>query len=228
MNYADQQRNPSKHLVGFGVVVVLHLLLAWALMAGLARKIVDVVKEPLETKIIEEVKPPPPPPPENLPPPPKNLPPPPAFVPPPEVQVATPPTPAPSITTTTVAPPPAPVNLSPAAPAVEAPAPPAAAPRAAQPAIGNVSACAPKAEDYPPAAVRAAAVGTTKVRFTIDAQGKMVKAEVARSAGSSREHRALDRVAVDKLSDCTFKPGVDEAGRPVGGSFEVEYVWKLE
>ena len=46
--------------------------------------------------------------------------------------------------------------------------------------------------------------------------------------GSSREHRMLDRLAVAKLSECTFKPGADENGKPIGGSFDVEYVWKLE
>jgi protein TonB len=49
-----------------------------------------------------------------------------------------------------------------------------------------------------------------------------------KSAGGSREHKLLDRLAVAKLSECTFKPGADENGKPVGGSFDVEYVWKLE
>jgi periplasmic protein TonB len=227
VNYAERQRNPSRHLVGFGVVVVLHILLAWALMAGLARKIVEVV-QPLETKIIEEVKPPPPPPPENLPPPPKNLPPPPSFVPPPEVQVTPPPTPQPTITATTVEPPPAPMTIAPA-PTPEAPPAPAGPRVAARPAIANAQACAPKNEDYPAAAVRANAVGMTRLRFTIDGQGKLAKPpEVVRSAGSSREHRLLDRLAIEKLSECAFTPGQDENGRPTGGSFDFEYVWKLE
>ena len=75
MDYAQQQRNPGKHAVGIGIVLVMHLLLAWAIVSGLARKVVDVIKAPIETKIIEEVAPPPPPPPENLPPPPKFAPP---------------------------------------------------------------------------------------------------------------------------------------------------------
>ena len=104
-DYADQQRKPGRHLVGLGIVVVMHLLLGWALVSGLARKVVEVIKNPIETKIIEEVKPPPPPP-ENLPPPPKTAPPPPSFVPPPEVVVAPPPTPAPAITVQTTTPPP--------------------------------------------------------------------------------------------------------------------------
>ncbi len=237
MDFGQEQRNPGKHMVGIGVVLGLHVLLGWALLNGLAQRMVEVIKGPIETKIIEEVKPPPPPPPENLPPPPKFAPPPPSFVPPPEVVVNPPPTVAPVITTTTVAPPPAPVRIAPppvaAPPAPPAPPPPPppppAPPRvAAKPAIGNVAACAPKNEDYPAAAVRAEATGTTRIRFTVDATGKLSNAEVVKPAGSSREHRQLDRVALSKLSECTFKPGNDETGKPVGGTFEVEYVWKLE
>jgi len=227
VNYAEQQRNPGKHVVGIGVVIAMHVLVAWALVSGLARKVVDVIKAPIETKIIEEVAPPPPPPPENLPPPPKFAPPPPSYVPPPEVVVTNPP-PAPAITVTREVPPPAPVTIAPA-PAPEAPpAPPAPPPQAARPAIANVSACAPNNSDYPPAAIRAEATGTTRIQFTVGADGKMTKAEVIRRAGSSREHRLLDRIALDKLSECTFKAGADATGKPVGGTFEVEYVWRIQ
>ena len=90
MDYAQAQRNPGKHLTGIGIVVVLHVLLGWALVSGLARKVVEVIKAPIETKIIEEVKPPPPP--ETPPPPPPKMAlPPPSFVPPPEIQIANPP-----------------------------------------------------------------------------------------------------------------------------------------
>ena len=63
MDYADTQRNGSRHAMGFGIVVVLHLILGWALMNGLAQRLVEVIKAPIETKIIEEAKPPEPPPP---------------------------------------------------------------------------------------------------------------------------------------------------------------------
>ena len=66
------------------------------------------------------------------------------------------------------------------------------------------------------------------MRFSVGADGKMASVEVAQSAGPSREHKMLDRVAVAKLSECTFRAGVDENGRPMGGSFSVEYVWKLD
>ena len=225
MNYAEQQRDPGKHALGIGIVIVLHILLGWALINGLARTMIDVIKGPIETKIIEEIKPPPPPP-ENLPPPPKAAPPPPSFVPPPEVVVNPPPTPAPAITVTPVAPPPAaPVTIAPAAP--EAPPAPAPAPprAAAVAAITSVSDCKP---DYPAAALKDEATGTTKIRFTIDATGKMIGAEVLRSAGPSRAHKALDRAAVNGLGECKFRPGRDESGKAVGAFADVEYVWKLQ
>jgi protein TonB len=206
LDFAEQQRNPGRHVVGIGIVLALHVVLGWALVTGLAQRMVEVIKSPIETKILDEVRPPPPPPPENLPPPPKFQPPPPSFVPPPEVNVAPPPVPAPTITTVITPPPPAPVTITPAPP--PAPAPPAPAP--------------------PPPAPRAEATGTTIIRFTVGADGKVESSQITRSAGPSREHKMLDRVAQTKLSECTFKPGIDENGRPVGGTTSVEFVWKIE
>jgi len=123
----------GSHGVGIVVVVAVHVLIGYALLSGLARKVVDAVREPVQVHLIETVKPPPPPPPE----PPKRIvklaprlaPPPPAYVPPPQVVVA--PTPAPTITAVTQTPP-----VAPPAPAlVAAPAPPA---RAEPVAIGLV------------------------------------------------------------------------------------------
>jgi protein TonB len=228
LDYADTQRSGGKHAVGFGVVVVLHLILGWALLNGLAQRMVEVIKGPLDTKIIEEQAKPPPPPPENLPPPPKFQPPPPSFVPPPEVNVNPPPMPAPTITTTQVAPPPAPFVPAPP-PVVAAPAPPAPPRAAAKPVIANVNDCAPTSDDYPAAAKRAEATGTTRIRFTVGPDGRLAgQPEIVKSAGSSREHKMLDRLAASKLSECKFRAGVDENGKPMGASFDVDYVWKLD
>lgn len=125
MNFAQRQRDPRRHLVGFTVVVLFHVALVYALITGLAKKVVDVVRAPIETKVIEEIKKPPPPPEVVVPPPPKLEAPPPPFIPPPEVQIATPPPPQPTITAVTPTPPPAPVVIAPAPPVVAAPAPPA-------------------------------------------------------------------------------------------------------
>ena len=226
MNYAESQRNPGKHPVGLIIVIVMHVLLAWALVSGLARKVVDVVKGVNETKIVEEVKPPPPPPPENLPPPPKNLPPPPSFVPPPEVQINTPQVQQPTITTTTVAPPPAEVRVAPP----PSPAPPAPAP--ATRVVGrnatinaNDPGCKP---EFPAAAQRAGVTGVSRIRFAVDANGKVTSAEVLAPSGPSREHRLLDKAAKEALAQCPFKAGVDENGKPIGTNIDVEYIWKLD
>lgn len=227
MNYADQQRNPTKHAVGLGVVIVMHIILGWALLNGLARKVVEVVKGPIETKIIEEIKPPPPPPPENLPPPPKLPPPPPAYMPPPEVQIVNPP-PAPTITVQTVTPPPpVPVVIAPVAPeAPPAPPPVAAAPLRIAPVVNFNTDC--EKPPYPAAAARAETTGVVRVKVTVGVNGRAISTEIARSSGPTREHRLLDRATESAIRDtCKFKPGTVD-GKPEPLTTFVEYSWKLE
>ena len=50
MNFAEQQRNPGKHLIGFGVVLALHLLLGYALVTGLAQRLVTLVNLATDTR----------------------------------------------------------------------------------------------------------------------------------------------------------------------------------
>lgn len=227
MDYAQQQRNPGKHVVGMLVVIALHVLLGIALVYGLSRKEIEVAMAPIETKIIEEVKPPPPPPPVNLPPPPKTAPPPPSFVPPPEIQVAPPPTPAPTITTTPVAPPsPAPVTIAPPpAPAVAPAAPPAppAPPVRTTPKL-DFNACAKP--EYTAQTRRADAQGTVVVAYTMDVNGSISEARVEKSSGMSREHKILDRMTLEAVQACKGTPGTVD-GKPEKLSGRIEYVWKL-
>src|SRR2546421_10094258 len=87
------------------MVIVLHIALGYALVTGLARKVVEVIKQPIETKLIEEIKKPPPDTPP--PPPPKLAAPPPPFIPPPEINIQVPViTQAPTITVQRETPPP--------------------------------------------------------------------------------------------------------------------------
>jgi protein TonB len=128
---------------GIAVVVALHVLIGYALVSGMARKGLDLVKKPLEAVLIQEVTIPPPPPPPPPPPkkvePAKEIPkvqaPPPPYVPPPDV-----PPPAASAAPVIVAiptPPPAaaviapPPPAAPAAPVAHVPAPVAPAPKQA-------------------------------------------------------------------------------------------------
>ena len=89
MNFSQRQADPRRHLVGIAFVILFHAFIVWALVSGLAKKVVEVVRAPIETKVIEEIKKPPPPPEVVVPPPPKMEAPPPPFIPPPEVQIAT-------------------------------------------------------------------------------------------------------------------------------------------
>ncbi len=42
MDFARQQRNPTRHLIGITSVVLLHVLVVYALVTGLARTVVEV------------------------------------------------------------------------------------------------------------------------------------------------------------------------------------------
>jgi len=233
MAYARRRGHPARHPAAAVAVIGLHVLLGYALVTGTAHRVIERLQAPVQARIVDEPKhpPPPPPPPEMLPVP--LLPPPPAYVPPPEVRVAPPPRPAPTITTTTVAPPPAPV-IVPAAPPVAAAAPappapparPAEPPRVAQPARLDVAHC--EKPMYPIAALRAGAAGSTLIRFAIDASGRVQRATLTRASGTSLEHRQMDRAAIEALSRCAFKPGLDENGHAVGAQADVEYVWRVE
>ena len=157
MNFSQRQADPRRHLVGFTFVILLHVFIVYALVTGLAKKVVDVVRAPIETKVIEEIKKPPPPPEIVLPPPPKLEAPPPPFIPPPEVQIATPPVQQPTISVTTSTPPPAPVTIAPTPPVAAAPAPP----RPATMSIGV--ACTRQVQpSMPVKAIREGITGTVK------------------------------------------------------------------
>jgi periplasmic protein TonB len=120
MIFSRQQTDPRRHLAGMSFVVLLHVLVVYALVSGLARKVVDVVRAPIETKVIEEIKKPPPADPV-LPALPKMEAPLPPIVPPPDVQIEAPPRVQPAITATQ-APAPTAVNIVPLAPPAPTPA----------------------------------------------------------------------------------------------------------
>lgn len=143
MDFSKRQADPRRHLAGITFVILFHALIVYALVTGLAKKVIEVVRAPIETKVIEEIKKPPPPPEIVVPPPPRLEAPPPPYIPPPEVQIATPPPQQPTITATPTPPPPAPVVIAPAPPpvVVAAPAPPAPPPPAVPATVSAGVAC---------------------------------------------------------------------------------------
>jgi len=67
VNLRYQPREPSRRLKGVLIVIALHAALGYALVSGMARKGLNLIKKPLEAVIIQEVfLPPPPPPPVKL------------------------------------------------------------------------------------------------------------------------------------------------------------------
>jgi len=184
VNFAESQRNPGKHPTGLIIVIIMHVLLAYALVSGLAKKVVDVVRAPIETKVIEEIKKPPPPPEVVVPPPPKLEAPPPPFIPPPEIQIATPPPPQPTITATTPTPPPAPVVIAPAPPPVVAapPAPPAPATASAGVVCSNYATVMGDVA-FPRDALRQGIErGEATIQFTLTASGEVKDIKAIRSS----------------------------------------------
>ncbi len=207
MDYAQQQRNPLKHLFGFAAVVLLHALMIYALVNGLARKIVDVIKKPIETKIVEEHKAPPPP--EAPPPPPPKLTiPPPPFIPPPEIDIAVPASSTAITQVTTKTPPPAPVIRP--------------APRPSTPASLERSTCPTPEPQYPMASRRNQEAGTLVLRIQIDAGGAPGGVSVTRSSG----HTRLDEAAKAWIMTCHFKSATVE-GRSVAGYATQAYTFTL-
>jgi protein TonB len=193
------RRDPSTWVKGIVVVVALHVLVGYAMVSGMARKGLDLVKKPLEAVLIQEViiPPPPPPPPPKKVEPPKELPkvqaPPPPFVPPPDVApavvspapviVASPtPPPAPAV----IAPPPPP---APPAPAAVAPAPP---PVVAGPKRASIGVACPTqlAPEMPRRALQDGIEGVVKAQILIK---NGVVQEVTIVSGPSVFHAAVKK-----------------------------------
>ena len=208
MSYA-QPHASGRRFTGLIITVALHIVLIYALIHGLARKIVEVVAPPLETKIIAEVKPPQPE--KPPPPPPKLATPPPPFIPPPEINIQIPVQQAPTITAVSPTPPPAPAPITP----TPAPAPVTTAP------VVLASSC--EKPEYPPAARRANETGTVLLSFLIDANGRVITSKVERSSGSRR----LDEAAREGLGLCKFRPATVN-GQATQAWARIEYVWRLE
>jgi periplasmic protein TonB len=181
-----------RRYTGIGVVVLLHLVFVWALLNGLATRVVEVVEKPVETRIIEPVKPPPPPPVKTVQvQPPKIKAPPPPFVPPPEVHVAPPPEP---VITHQAVPVPTPVAPPPAPPApVQAEAP-------AKPVSHEAGVVCPNSDAvrgsmvYPQEAQDNNITGDVLIAFTVDTEGHVTDEKVEKSADPLLDRAAFNAV----------------------------------
>jgi protein TonB len=206
VDYAQYQRNPFRHMPQIALVVALHVLLGYAIVSGLARKVVEVIKQPIETKIIEEIKKPPPDAPP--PPPPKLATPPPPFIPAPEINIQSPIQMAPTITTTPAEkPPPVAAPIAPPAP----PAPP-------MPAIRKEYKASYRVEPtYPRQAISQGLQGKVIAWVKVSPAGTVQDVQIREST-----NRLFDREVIRALSQWKFNP------EPVGFIGEYEIVFKLQ
>ena len=186
MNYA-QPKPHARRMAGIAFVIALHVVILYALLSGIATNVVKIITTPIETRLIEEVKPPPPPPPPpkklaEPPPRPKHVAPPP-FVPPPEVHTATPPSQN-TITAQSATPTPS----APVAPPAPAPAPALVA--------ASVGVVCPNSTQvragirYPREAIKDGLTGDVVVAFTVGTDGNVKDLRVTTSAAP-----VLDRAA---------------------------------
>jgi protein TonB len=201
MDYAEPTFS-SRRATGVAFVALLHVVIIYALVSGLGVQVVQVLHQPLEAQIIQEIKPartPPAPPPPHL------VKPPPPYIPPPLVHIAPPPVPV-IAAVTTVRPP--------------APPPPVQAVRSQAGLDANQSCAAP---EYPQDAEDMGQTGTSVLQFLVAADGAVEKSLVASSSG----HTELDDAALAALGQCHFKPAIGADGQPQESWATIPYVWRL-
>jgi len=187
------QRNNSRRTGVLVGIIAFHLLLLYGLVSGLARKVVEVVAAPLETDLIEEIKPedkPPPPPPPQM----ER---PPVQVPPPDVVIDIPM----ESTTTAIS------NVT------DRPVPP---PPVTAPVERKAVRVAPKLdvrrspstdEFYPASARRAEIEGVTTVRACVGPDGRVAgDPTVTNGSGTA----SLDEAAVKWARRARFSPGTED------------------
>jgi protein TonB len=199
-------------------VAVLHALLAYAFVSGLAYKF---IKEATEDLTVVDVKEEPPPPPEEPPPPPPEQPtsPPvtaieqpiarlqPTYQPTPPQPLA-PPNPEPAPTRPNPPPPPPP------------PPPPVSRPQRARANLNSYF----STDDYPAAALRGNDQGTTGFSLTIGPNGRVTACNVTASSGSSALDQATCRIL---RSRARYTPARGPDGNPTSGTDAGRVTWRL-
>lgn len=214
MAYADQQMSGNR-IAAFIIVALLHLVLGYALITGLAYEGVKQLMKKVTTIDIkkDEPKKEPPPPPKKL------AAPPPIVAPPPKINVSVAPPPVQTVVTPPPVPPP-PI-IAPPAP-VAAPPPPRFQPKTATPK-GNPANWA-TTNDYPSRALREEREGTTGFRVTVGPDGRVTSCDITSSSGSPD----LDEATCSNVTRrARFTPAMDGEGNPTSGSYSNGIRWVI-
>jgi protein TonB len=219
MSYLEQKPISTRQLWAWGAVLLLHVFLGYALISGLAVKVVQSVVKEIETVQIEDAAPPPdepPPPPPKM----EDIPP---YVPPPEVRIETAAPPPPTIQTQTqIATPEPPRVVQQVAPPAP-PAPPPEPKRVTTRAEPIARTFEVREDDYPPASLRAEEEGVTGVSVVIGTDGRVKSCEVVQSSGHSRLDARACEIAQRRWR---FKPATED-GQPVESTARRTYRWQI-
>jgi periplasmic protein TonB len=192
--YAQDTAFISRRAIVLVAIILLHVLLAYGLATGLARRAMEIIAPPIQTTIVEEVQqhdlPPPPPPPEFERPP--------VEVPPPDINIDIPAEPTQSTAITDVT-----------DKHVAAPPPAVHASNGTNPSPGKNF---PNTADYYPAAsMRLGEEGSSVVHACVGPNGKLSEEPtVAKTSGSAR----LDEGALKLAKAGHYNPGTED-GKPV-------------
>jgi protein TonB len=216
MSYVDQPISRGR-VWSIAIVAILHALLAYAFVSGLAYRFIKGTTPDMKTFDVKEE---PPPPPEEPPPPPPDQPSsPPMTVVQPIVQI---PNPAPVQQVQPIQP------QQPIQPRVE----PRVEPQPVQPVVRTVPPQRARAnlnsyfsaDDYPAAALRGEDQGTTSFRLTIGPNGRVTDCAVTGSSGSSALDQATCRIL---RSRARYTPARDGSGNPSSGTDSGRVTWRL-
>ena len=215
MAYADQKMSGNK-ITALIVVALIHILLVYALVTGLAYEAAKKVIQKVTTIDIKEEKKK-----EELPPPPpkKDVAPPPIVVPPPQMNISITP---PQVEQVQKAPPVAPVVPI----VVQTQAPVAAAPRVTPKSPtpkGNPGNWA-NSNDYPSRALREEKEGVTRFRVSVGPDGRVTSCDVTGSSGTPELDSATCSLVTRRAR---FNPATDGEGQPTSGSWGNSVRWQI-
>lgn len=196
MSYIQTSGTPSPKAVA--MVVLIHALIAYAFITGLAYTVVEKVSGDLKTFDVVEPAPP-------------------AEEPAPEPEAAENPTPV------EVSPSPVPNRANPLSrpqSAVSSDSAPAAAASAASLLRGSFN----NETDYPGAARRNEEQGTVRVTFTVGIDGRVANCSVVQSSGSSSLDSTTCRIFERRFR---YSPARDAGGNPVPTTMRQSVTWQL-
>ena len=214
MAYADQQMSGNR-ITALIIVAIIHIVLVYALVTGLAYTGIKQIMKRVTTVDIKKDEPK-----KDEPPPPKQQQaPPPIVAPPPRINVNLTP---PPITTVVTPPPVAPVIPIISPPAPVAPPSPRIQPKQASPK-GNPGNWA-TTNDYPTRALREEREGTTGFRVAVGPDGRVTSCSVTSSSGSPD----LDEATCSNVTRrARFNPATDGEGRPTSGAYSSRVRWVI-